>query len=155
MINNRYRFGFPFLLASVLQYLWKSAQAALVFGASESLLGSTSYNWLFTLDDLKMVLILARGFAAGVGVDLGLIWQQEARCASGGERARHAGEQSASPIKAAGKAKPLPVLNVRKPTGVHCLDALFAVASALMLKPYAVIGVLTATAAVGVPLGRS
>ena len=160
VINNRYvALGFPFLLASVLQYFVERAlRLPWYLAPSESLLRlNFSYNWLFTLDDLKMVLILPAALLLGSALIWVLFGSRRRVVQSGGlrEGAHHAGEQSASPIKAAGKAKPLPVLNVRKPTGAFTAWMRYLrLQAALMLKPYAVIGALTATAAVGVLFGK-
>lgn len=68
VINNRYvALGFPFLLASILQYFVERAlRLPWYLAPSESLLRlNFSYNWLLTLADLKLVLILPAALLLG------------------------------------------------------------------------------------------
>lgn len=160
VINNRYvALGFPFLLASILQYFVERAlRLPWYLAPSESLLRlNFSYNWLLTLADLKLVLILPAALLLGSV----LVWVffgrrrrivQESGLRNG---ARLAGEQSESPLKAEREAKPLPVMHAQKPVSpVTAWMRYLRLQAALLLKPYVVLGVVAVTAAVGVLFGK-
>ncbi len=160
VINNRYvALGFPFLLASILQYFVERAlRLPWYLAPSESLLRlNFSYNWLLTLADLKLVLILPAALLLGSV----LVWVffgrrrrivQESGLRNG---ARLAGEQSKSPMKAEREAKPLPVMHAQKPVSpVTAWMRYLRLQAALLLKPYVVLGVVAVTVAVGVLFGK-
>lgn len=160
VINNRYvALGFPFLLASILQYFVERAlRLPWYLAPSESLLRlNFSYNWLLTLADLKLVLILPTALLLGSV----LVWVffgrrrrivQESGLRNG---ARLAGEQSKSPMKAEREAKPLPVMHAQKPVSpVTAWMRYLRLQAALLLKPYVVLGVVAVTVAVGVLFGK-